>query len=280
MSHFDSDLIAALAEGSLDPDRAAALEREIAADPAAAAELSAQRAALGAIREASPIAMSDAERTRLRASVAEQLGIVRETSPKPAAVRRRRIHWPAIGVAAASLVAIVAIVPGVLRTAGDDADRAGTMVLAEEDATGSTRPPSADMADTTAPAFDAAAPEVLGSPEETTTAQAGEDGQVATTITPTTTTAPATSTTAAATTTARSVDPGLQDLIAAGVLVADDSVSACEAAARELVGEDAVASLVPFEGRDAVAWFIPGPEDPEALAVFDAADCALLASLP
>ena len=273
MSHFDSDLIAALAEGSLDPDRAAALEREIAADPAAAAELSAQRAALGAIREASPIAMSDAERTRLRASVAEQLGIVRETSPKPAAVRRRRIHWPAIGVAAASLVAIVAIVPGVLRTAGDDADRAGTMVLAEEDATGSTRPPSADMADTTAPAFDAAAPEVLGSPEETTTAQAGEDGQVATTITPTTTTA-------AATTTARSVDPGLQDLIAAGVLVADDSVSACEAAARELVGEDAVASLVPFEGRDAVAWFIPGPEDPEALAVFDAADCALLASLP
>jgi hypothetical protein len=153
------------------------------------------------------------------------------------------------------------------------------MALAEEDPTGGARLQSDDMGDTTAPAFDSPAPEVLGSTEETATAPAGE-GEVATTIAPTTTAASATTTTAAATTTARSVDPGLQDLIAAGVLVADDSVSACEAAARELVGEDAVASLVAFEGRDAVAWFVPGPEDPEALAVFDAADCALLASLP
>jgi hypothetical protein len=279
MTHFDPDLIAALAEGTLEPERATALERAIAADPSAAAELAAQRAALEAVREATPIALSEAERSRLRASVAEQLGIVRETSPQPAAVRRRRIHWPAVAVAAASLVAIVAVVPGVLRT-GDDADRAGTMVLAED------RPSSGEgdagfEANTTAPGvLPLDSQEVLGTPEETAASSGGEDGEVPTTAAPTTTAAAAATTTTAATTTARDVDPALVELIATGALVADDSVDACAAEARRLVGEEAVAAAVPFEGADAVAWFVPGPEDPEALAVFATADCALLASLP
>jgi hypothetical protein len=273
MTHFDPDLIAALAEGSLEPERAADLERAITADPAAAAELAAQRAALEAIREAAPITLSDPERARLRAAVAGQLGIVREAAPKSAPVRRRRIHWPAIAAAAVSLVAIVAIVPGVLRT-GDDADRAGTMVLAEERPEGDARLESADTASTTAPA--AAAPmisEEFQEADESAPTAGGEDGAPPTTAAATTTVAPTT-------TAARAFDAALLELIGTGVLVADDSVTACAAEARDLVGEEAVATRVIFEGADAVAWFVPGAEDPEELAVFEAADCSLLAALP
>ena len=278
MTHFDPDLIAALAEGSLDPDRAADLERAVAADPVAAAELAAQRAALEAVREAAPITLSDAERARLRAGIADQLGIVREPSPRSVPVRRRRIHWPAIAVAAASLVAVVAVVPGVLRTAGDDADRAGTMVLAEEAPTnqGGDGAFESDAA-TTAPDLEAAP---LGASDQVVAEDGSEEGGVATTAAPTTTSAATTTTPAAATTIARFVDPAVLDLIESGALVADESVTACEAAAREFLGEEAAAVLVTFGDTDAVAWFIAGPEDLESLAVFDAADCSLLASLP
>jgi hypothetical protein len=275
MTHFDPDLIAALAEGSLEPARAAELERAVAADPVAAAELAAQRAALEAVRGAAPITLSDGERTRLRSSVAEQLGVVRERSPKLAPVRRRRVHWPAIAVATASLVAIVAVVPGVLRT-GDDAERAGTMVLAEESTVspeGDARLESADAAATTMAASQPmGSDEVLGTTGETVETPGAEDGATVTTTAPTTT--------AAATTTAPALEPALRELLRPGVLVADQAVTACAEEGRAVVGGEAVAAQVSFDGIDAVAWFVPGPEDPAALAVFAAADCTLLASLP
>jgi anti-sigma factor RsiW len=133
MPDHDHDLIAALAEGRLDPERAAEAEQAITADPAAAALLAAHRRALGAIAAAPRPALTEAEQADLRTSVAEALGL--DLSPAPA--QRRRAPWAAISVAAATLAALVAVVPltGLLSNSGDtnavtapqfdDADRSG-----------------------------------------------------------------------------------------------------------------------------------------------------------
>jgi hypothetical protein len=297
MTSFDPDLIAALAEGTLPPDRAAALEQEISADPHALAELEAQRTALRAMKAEAPVVMTDSERIRLRSSVAEALGVDRSPTPEPAVPGRRRIHWPAIAVAAASLVAIVAIVPGVLTT-GDDAENAATLVLAE-DSTESTAARDAagaqsNLADTTpspsSGVFDEAgdsadsseSPEVLAVPpadQATPPPAGGEEALEAAT-----TTVAAAATTAAPTTTAvpmvaRAIDPILQ-LIRDGLLLADDAVTDCGGFAAGRLGEGAAAARVPFEGSEAIVWFVPGEEDPTALMLFSPGDCTLLAEFP
>jgi anti-sigma factor RsiW len=66
MSRYDLDTIAALAEGRLDPERARELERGIAADPVASAELAAHRTALTAAGTAPSPTLSTDERTMLR----------------------------------------------------------------------------------------------------------------------------------------------------------------------------------------------------------------------
>ncbi len=124
MPRYDPETIAALAEGRLDPEEAAALEREIAADPVASADLAAQRLALEALAAAPPTELTPSERTELRAAVADAIGIV---APDPMAEpRRRTAPWASLGIAAAALAALVAIVPvvGLLSTggSGDDAD--------------------------------------------------------------------------------------------------------------------------------------------------------------
>ena len=103
----DHDLIAALAEGRLDAAEAATAERAIAADPEAAEALTAHRSALAAIRAAEPAVLTETERNDLRASVSEAVGLDR--SPQPAV--RRRAPWAAISIAAATLAALVAVVP-------------------------------------------------------------------------------------------------------------------------------------------------------------------------
>jgi anti-sigma factor RsiW len=115
----DHDLIAALAEGRLDATEAATAERAIAADPAAAAMLAAHRTALTATRAAEPAILTETERRDLRASVADAVGL--ERSPQPAV--RRRAPWAAISIAAATLAALVAVVPlaGLLTDSGDSA---------------------------------------------------------------------------------------------------------------------------------------------------------------
>jgi hypothetical protein len=129
MSRYDPDRIAALAAGSLDPAEAAAFEAEIAADPRAAAELSAQRLALGAIRRAPAPVLSADERTELRRAVAAALHL--EESPRlvaAAASTHRRVPWRPLAVAATALAALVAAVPlfGLLSVGGDGS--AGTTV--------------------------------------------------------------------------------------------------------------------------------------------------------
>src|SRR3990172_7716474 len=163
MHRFDPELVAALAEGTLEAAEAGALEAQIAADPAALADLAKQRAALAAIRTAGSPRLEDLERTTLRAAIAEQLGLA--AADAPAAAPTRRVAWGAIAVAASALVAIVAFAPvvGLLSTGGSDdagdltfGDDA-TLVADEADAPlGASLPPGDDMETeaitTTAPA--------------------------------------------------------------------------------------------------------------------------------
>jgi hypothetical protein len=132
MPEFDHDLIAALAEGRLDPSEAAAAERVIAADGEATAALAQHRRALAAMRAAPPVTLTDGERERVHMAVAEAIGFDR--TPAPAA-SGRRAPWGAITVAAATLAALVAVVPiaGLLTSDQPDSS-AVSLGIAEVDA--------------------------------------------------------------------------------------------------------------------------------------------------
>jgi hypothetical protein len=159
MNSLDPELLAALAEGSLSPAAAAALEARIATNPAALAELGIQRKALAFIRSASAPRLQDEERTALRVGIATQLGLTPDAVPRPAP--RRRVAWGAIAVSASALAAIIALAPvvGLLGDRGDD-DAAtvadGTTTL-EDDAArdagllGSSEPPAAEAGEDPVP---------------------------------------------------------------------------------------------------------------------------------
>jgi len=119
MPEFDADAIAALAEGRLSPEQARELERAVASEPEAAADLAAQRAALAAISAAPAPTLSPEERSGLRAAVADAVGM--SGAQDRAAAPSRRVPWGAIGIAAAALVALVAVVPlaDLLTSSGD-----------------------------------------------------------------------------------------------------------------------------------------------------------------
>jgi hypothetical protein len=141
MPRYDPDVIAALAEGRLDPEEAATVEREIAADPVAATQLAELRVALEAAAEAARPELTVSERSDLRAAVADALGI---TTPEVAAQPLpRRVPWGSLGIAAAALAGLIAVVPvvGLLSTGG--ADDAATLDLAAEAAPTTIAEPSA-----------------------------------------------------------------------------------------------------------------------------------------
>ena len=288
MTNFDPDLIAALAEGSLDPDRAESLEREIAADPAAAAELAAQRAALAMLRDAPEATLTIDERALLGSNVAEALGVTREPATPPPAKERRRVPWPAIAVAGASLVALVAIVPtiGMLSTGGDDAaDVALPAATVAEDQSadagaeslGTAREggdePNASPQTTDAPMFQEAPEAILESDTAVADDGAGADGGF-----PTTTMAPPPEAAFSG------LDPGLAAALedfAALARDADPGLEICRAEAVEVLGEeisgDLTATLTMLnDGTEAVVWFIPIFEQLMEAAAFDTTDCGLL----
>jgi hypothetical protein len=132
MPEYDHDLIAALADGRLDHEQAAAAERVIAADPAATAALAQHRRAVEAVRAIPPAALTDPERAHIRMAVAEAIGLDR--SPV-AASSGRRTPWGAISIAAATLAALVAVIPiAGLLTSGADESSAVSAGMAEVDA--------------------------------------------------------------------------------------------------------------------------------------------------
>ncbi len=181
MPRYDPELIAALAEGSLEPDEARRVESELAEDPDALAALEVQRQAIEAARTAPTPSLSDSESTHLRAAVAEALGLARD--PEPVS-EPRRISWSALATAGVALAALLAVVPviGLLNTDGDDArtadavsleDTAETEAAADAAPEGSERSIAADEQDgAEAPAFEAPATtvsaETLPTPVPTT----------------------------------------------------------------------------------------------------------------
>ena len=128
MHEHDADLVAALAEGTLPPADSRVAEAAITGCPRCAADLSAQRTAVTALRSLQGERLHGSERTALRAAVAGaiNLDLEAETEAPKRKRARRAIPWPSVAVAALSVLAVVAIVPlvGTLTTSGSDDDAA------------------------------------------------------------------------------------------------------------------------------------------------------------
>ena len=170
MRRYDPDTIAALAEGRLDPERARELERAIAADPIAAAELADHRLALAATKGAPSPMLSVDERAGLRSAISSALGLeapVRTTTGRAP----RRVPWAAVTVAALSLVALVAAVPlANLLSTGEDAAAAPTFGAIEGySTTDATLPSPSDTAALPTDGLDAPATADFAGTEAATT---------------------------------------------------------------------------------------------------------------
>jgi len=246
MTRYNPDLIAALAAGELPPIQAAALERQIAADPRAAAELAAQRTALRALRDAPPPVLSAEERTNLRQAVAASLHL--EEGPAAASSpTRRRIPWRPLAVAAAALTALAVAVPLVtLLSVGDQGDSA-LSTLAQDDLTarGAEEDESSLMATPEQPPGAA----TLGAESDHAAGSAVAD---------------------------LLSDPAL--LIAS----ADRTLTVCATEARSLLGGESPLAALMWQQKDgeSAVWFVtPDGSRISHLAVFDPDDCRLLEPL-
>lgn len=240
MPRYDPETIAALAEGRLDPEEAAALEREIAADPVAAAELAAQRLALEALTAIPRPELTPSERTELRAAVADAIGIA-VAEPAPASTQRA-VPWGSLGIAAAALAAIVAIVPatGLLSTGGDDA--ADLDLAAEAPTTAATieeELPAAPVTDEAAPAE---AP-IVGGADANDGLVTGEDATAEASAFASTTTVSGTAATdsaatrSASTTEVTPTAPGLDEEALGGLTADLEALKNDQAAVFALAGE-------------------------------------------
>ncbi len=178
MNRFDPELVAALAEGALEAEEAAAFKAQIAVDPAALAELAKQQTALAAIRASQAPKLDSAERTTLRARIADELGLTASESPSVA--RPRRVAWGAIGVAASALIAIVAFAPvaGLLKTGGNDV---GDLSFAEVGTTTSRQSDGDGSTASTLATASADAPEIAPTTLSSETATAGGEEYATTT---------------------------------------------------------------------------------------------------
>jgi len=123
MNRYDDELIAGLAEGTLTPAEIVAAEAVVAANPEAAAALTAHRVALATTRSAEQPSLTDGERMAMRAGVASAIGIDMATgtiTTRP----RRTISWAAVAMSAAAVFAVVTFAPMLNRMGGDDAGSA------------------------------------------------------------------------------------------------------------------------------------------------------------
>lgn len=118
----DFELIAAIAEGGMDPDKQAVAEASLVSCEACSSDLQLQREALAAIHDAPPVAMTDLERAALHRSVAAALTPVNlRPDSKPIVPWFQRL-MPAMAAAAALLVVVG--VGSVLVNGTGDADTA------------------------------------------------------------------------------------------------------------------------------------------------------------
>ncbi|MDH3500744.1 MAG: hypothetical protein OEM97_11510, partial [Acidimicrobiia bacterium] len=183
MHEHDTNLIMALAEGSLDPAQIAAAEAELSDCPDCASELALQRAALLMLRAAPPAELNDIERTRIRRNIRDELGITKVSTAATSSVRNARRFRLIAGLAgaAAVLVAIVLVAPALDDLTIGGADDAGSFEAAIETtaaagATEAAPEPTmssdrASVAEGDAPSLDATS-DVVGDGAATTAAPA------------------------------------------------------------------------------------------------------------
>jgi anti-sigma factor RsiW len=255
MTRYDPDLISALAAGRLAPDEAAALEKEIAGDARAAAELAAHRLTLDTIHGAPTPVLSAEERTELHGRVAAALHLEDGAATRVVAPQRR-VPWRPLAVAAAALAVMAGIVPlvGLLSMDGDDVALTTQLTTEVSPRNGAeeTATPAATVGD---------AADVTENGDSTADLLSAESWEVD----------------ASKAVESLLVDPA--GLIAA----AEDGLTTCAQEAADLLGETAALSGAPFhlDTGDAVIWFIsPDGTTLESVAIFASADCALLAVHP
>jgi hypothetical protein len=256
MTRYDPDQIAALAAGQLEPAEAAALEREIAADPRSVAELAAQRLALEALHRSPAPVLSAEESTTLRRNVATALNL-EEGAVARTVTSSRRVPWRSIAVAAAALAVIAVVVPlvGLLSVGGDQAAMT-TTADADITARNQAAETGAPLATTPAGAED----------------QAGADDLAGGLLSAEGFTADAAT--------------ALEDLVddpAALIAAAEDDLTTCAAEAADLLGTESqrAAAALPLEAGEVIVWFVsPDGNSVTRLAIFDPAGCTLLATRP
>jgi len=178
MHQHDQELIMALAEESLDPEAARAARDEVASCRQCTADLELQQFALNALEGVPEAQLTEMESARLRRDLRTELGLTKPTASEPSR-KRRRMPLAALGTAAAVLVAVVVVGPGLDLIGGSSEPASDATIVADAPAT--TTAPA-----TEAPAAFEAAPNAGG---------AGEDDTARTTMAP-----------AETTTTARPVD--------------------------------------------------------------------------
>lgn len=269
MPRFDPDTIAALAEGRIDPERARQLEREIAGDPSATAELAAHRVALQLARTGQIPVLTTEERTRLRAVIASSLGL-EHAIPAVARHTPRRIPWAPIAVAAAALVGLVAVAPlANLLSTGQDSAAATTLGAHDElttTAAATTEADTAATADVATTGGEIPAPAELGLQGDTGTTVSEEAVRSA------------------------QDDAALERLVAAFDAKATDAVPAepteetvCVAEAQARFPEAALLSisLETDDGITLVVFYTVADDGSvDAAAGYDPADCSLRGTLP
>jgi hypothetical protein len=160
MHNHDYETIMALAEGSLDPVAAAAARTAIDACPECARDLELQVAGLQALKALPAAGLTEMESARLHRDLRRELGIATPQARQPAA--RRRMPLAALGTAAAVLVAVVLVGPGLNLIGG---------------ASDSTTDSTVFAAATTAAAQTTAAPEAALAPAEDLTSDGAAESQ-------------------------------------------------------------------------------------------------------
>lgn len=190
MHEHNPDLIMALAEGTLDASDVPSAEAEIAACAECSEDLELQRLALSALDATPPVTMTAIESRRMRRDLRRELGLLPVV---PAAKPQRRwFSMGALATAAALLLALVIVGPGLNLLGSGSDDSSDTVSFAAGAAT-----------TTTAASAEAAEERTFAGGESPPAADDGTTGlENGTTITPraesTTTAAPETTTTAAA----------------------------------------------------------------------------------
>ncbi len=119
MHKHDHELIMALAESRLEPAAAATARAEVEACPECALDLELQVAGLQALQALPAAGLTELESARLHRNLHRELGIAKPEVLQHAT--RRRLPLAALGTAAAVLVAVVVIGPG-LNLIGGAAD--------------------------------------------------------------------------------------------------------------------------------------------------------------